>query len=403
MATAMEELIPAQRSFPLLCPRHCFLLDSLATSQCKVLQERRTGSTVCLVGCMHFNPFSTFLARRVAQTLAENQTLKAIVLEMFDQRWDRMLELHSDGEMRLLFDNEMQAVAEIANASGVPITFADLSDEELDMVFDGVINETLADVQEPFSGWMRIWTDLTGSIAMLLGDGNSSSSKSTVYHFISSLCVLLTTPIALLRNVLVLIMEAPFSNTAWLLLIFIAIPAFLLTQTDTGAAGGAATSSSGADGLLNLASLLLMLPMLALWRILLRAIIRERDSHIAEKIRQSCDAHETVLVVLGSLHVPGAGDAKSFGGAEIGEQEDLLPTRLRVRARLARARAGAEGARRGRPLLDQATLQNLQKAIKRNPSTMGSRVINALEKVLSANGVKARRVTLMKINNFKDW
>lgn len=81
---------------------------------------------------------------------------------------------------------------------------------------------------------------------------------------------------------------------------------------------------------------------------------------------------------------------------------DLLPTRLRVRARLARARAGAEGGRRARPLLDQATLQNLQKAIKRNPSTMGSRLINGLEKVLSANGVKARRVTLMKTNNFKD-
>lgn len=290
-------------SFPLFWPQ-CFLIDSLATSQCKVLQERESGSTVCLVGCMHFNPFSTFSARRVAQTLAENQTLKAVVLEMFDHRWHRMLELHSDGEMRLIFDNEMQAVAEIANASGVPIAFADLSDEELDMVFDRVINETLADVQEPFSGWMRIWKDLTESISMFLGDGNGSSSESTLlYHFLSSLCVLLTTPIALLRNVLVLIMEAPFSNTAWLLLIFIAIPAFLLTQTDVGTGG--ATSSSGADGLLNLASLLLTLPMLALWRILLRAIIRERDSHIAEKIRQSCDAHETVLVVLGSLHVPG--------------------------------------------------------------------------------------------------
>lgn len=144
----------------------------------------------------------------------------------------------------------------IANASGVPIAFADLSDEELDMVFDRVINETLADVQEPFSGWMRIWKDLTESISMFLGDGNGSSSESTLlYHFLSSLCVLLTTPIALLRNVLVLIMEAPFSNTAWLLLIFIAIPAFLLTQTDVGTGG--ATSSSGADGLLNLASLLL--------------------------------------------------------------------------------------------------------------------------------------------------
>lgn len=32
--------------------------------------------------------------------------------------------------------------------------------------------------------------------------------------------------------------------------------------------------------------------MLALWRILLRAIIRERDTYIAEKIRKACDGHQ---------------------------------------------------------------------------------------------------------------
>lgn len=47
---------------------------------------------------MHFNPFSTFSARRIAWNLLENQTLKAVVLEMFDDRWHRMFpRFRSDG------------------------------------------------------------------------------------------------------------------------------------------------------------------------------------------------------------------------------------------------------------------------------------------------------------------
>ena len=39
---------------------------------------------------MHFNPFSSFAVRRLALSLAENATLDAVVLEMFDERWERM-------------------------------------------------------------------------------------------------------------------------------------------------------------------------------------------------------------------------------------------------------------------------------------------------------------------------
>lgn len=81
---------------------------------------------------------------------------------------------------------------------------------------------------------------------------------------------------------------------------------------------------------------------------------------------------------------------------------DLLPTRLRISARLARARAGEAGSRRQRPFLDQATIANLQKAIPRSTSTIGARVVIALEKLLATHGVKSRRVTMMKTNNFKE-
>lgn len=148
------------------------------------------------------------------------------------------------------------------------MVFADLSDEELDVVFDQVINETVADVQEPFDGWMRIWKDLTESVSEFsesnardeVGEGFASEStkSSVIFSFFSSLFLLLTSPVALLRNVLVLVMEAPFSNTAWLLLVFIAIPAVLL-QTDWQGPAATSSTSSVSTGIVNLASVLLMI------------------------------------------------------------------------------------------------------------------------------------------------
>ena len=52
-------------------------------------------------------------------------------------------------------------------------------------------------------------------------------------------------------------------------------------------------------------------------------------------------------------------------------------------------------------LLDQKTLENLQTAIPRSSST-GTRVVNALDRLLAATGVKSRRVTMMKMNHFKE-
>ena len=42
-----------------------------------------------LVEGMHFNPISSFTARRVALHLAEEE-VEAVVLEMFPERWERM-------------------------------------------------------------------------------------------------------------------------------------------------------------------------------------------------------------------------------------------------------------------------------------------------------------------------
>ena len=138
------------------------------------------------------------------------------------------------------------------------------------MVFDEVLNETSADLQEAFSGWKRIWNDLVESFQFFDEfDGKHELPKENHQSLggvdiISSFLLLFASPIALLRNIMVLVMEAPFSNTAWLLLIFLLIPALLLTQPElwqTSAAISTSSSSSQANdaALWNAASLLLMI------------------------------------------------------------------------------------------------------------------------------------------------
>ncbi|CAK9093257.1 unnamed protein product [Durusdinium trenchii] len=80
---------------------------------------------------------------------------------------------------------------------------------------------------------------------------------------------------------------------------------------------------------------------------------------------------------------------------------ELLPTRLRLRAHLKRARHAGEGGR-PRPMLDEATLASIQKAIPRSSSTIGTRVVNAVDRLLASHQVKPRRVTMMKVNHYKE-
>ncbi|CAJ1460978.1 unnamed protein product [Effrenium voratum] len=294
----------------LLCPRPqlAFGAFELARTQAKVVRERSTGTLVCLVGCMHFNPFSTFCARRIAWELASNESLGAVVLEMFDDRWERMQALHPEGSaMRSLLDNEMQAVSETASTLQIPTTFGDMSDEDLDAVFTELTDRTLDDSRTP-SGWMRIWRDLVDSFSPLMSDTRPAGEvdgPNPGYKLLAVVLLLLATPVALLRNFLVLAMEAPFSNTAFILLASLSVSAWLLSTPELWQS----SKTDSADGLFwQLASAVLVLPLLALWRVQLRALLTERNARLASELRaacRSCGGRTVVLAVLGSWHVSG--------------------------------------------------------------------------------------------------
>ncbi|CAE7173656.1 unnamed protein product [Symbiodinium pilosum] len=171
---------------------------------------------------MHFNPFSTFCAKSLAIELLDQDALAAVVLEMFDERWQRMQTLHPSGSFqRTLLDNEMQAVAETAGEGPVPVLFADLSDEELDVVLQQVSATTLQDMRS-LSGWSNIVSDVADCFSTLASGGRNASScrnssseldgsdASSVSFVVALFLLLVSTPIAIFRNILVLAMEAPF-------------------------------------------------------------------------------------------------------------------------------------------------------------------------------------------------
>lgn len=301
-------------------------LDSLALTQARVVRHDDSGTIVCLVGCMHFNPFSTFCAKSLTTEMMESNALAAVVLEMFDERWQRMQRLHPGGSfMRSLLDNEMQGMAEAVEQGAVPVVFGDLSDEELDSVLQDVATATLADAGS-ISGWTKIWYDVANCCTTLLSSPKQEShlgvsSGVTLGSFVAPLLLLAMTPIAVIRNLLVLGMEAPNSITAGLLLMGLLIPAFTLFAPARPLEIDSADPVPRSDqpGWLNWVVLpSLALAILAIWRVQLRAILTDRDVHIARRIADTCNKYggrqKVVLAVVGALHL--AGISKLVGKCE---------------------------------------------------------------------------------------
>ena len=181
--------------------------------------------------------------------------------------------------------------------SATPVTFGDLSDEELDAVLEDVAATTMQDICS--FRWASIVSDVTGCFATLMSNtdeitqqlgGSSSSALSGVAALI---LLVLSTPVAFVRNLLVLAMEAPFSNATGLLLLGLLVPAMLLfvPQTYSPTPPPVALPEPMMDSNHSGWLILLVLPMLAVWRVQLRAILTERDAHIAGCIKDACAKH----------------------------------------------------------------------------------------------------------------
>lgn len=75
-------------------------------------REKSTGVVVKLIGAMHYNPVSIQTSNSICKTLAENDSLQAVVVESCESRWEKMQSRQPrDTLIRALLDNEMQVSA----------------------------------------------------------------------------------------------------------------------------------------------------------------------------------------------------------------------------------------------------------------------------------------------------
>lgn len=257
-----------------------------------------TGCEVVLVACMHFNPQSVSKAADVTRQLAQRGELQALVVESCPSRWKKIKELQPPGStLRSLLDNEFQAAADIADSFGKPVVLGDQRIEVVSEEVGSLAQVALTDLFSPIGGWQRTGSELMQGFVRLGNlrrearrDGQDGGDYIGVPDLLD-LGLLLGTPVAVLRYVASLALKAPniFAVVAGYVTAAAVLPDNILTQV------------------------LYFTSEVVLLRVLLGALLRERDAVLARSLREVCEAAKqqaggssaSVVVVLGAAHCNG--------------------------------------------------------------------------------------------------
>ena len=134
------------------------VLVSSASALQPVLRFRdpKTRGDVVLVGCMHYNPASIALASSIVREEASKKRLRACVVESCPTRWNSTLAMQPQGSLyRAVFDNEMQAAAEVAEEYGRPVELGDQAIEDTGRRIVQLLALTLVQLLTP-AGWQAL-------------------------------------------------------------------------------------------------------------------------------------------------------------------------------------------------------------------------------------------------------
>ena len=161
-------------------PLHRILaLLAVLLSSAKALQpvlrfrDPKTRGEVVLIGCMHYNPASIALASSIVREEASAKRLRACVVESCPTRWNSTLDLQPQGSLfRAIFDNEMQAAAEVAEEYGRPVALGDQAIEDTGRRVVQLLALTLVQLLTP-AGWQAIYADLREGGSTLSCDDES--------------------------------------------------------------------------------------------------------------------------------------------------------------------------------------------------------------------------------------
>lgn len=279
--------------------------------------DPETGSEVVLVACMHYNPCSVAKAAQVTRRLSELGALGAVVLETCPTRWEALtFDQPAGSQQRWLLDNEFQAAADVAEAAGRPVVLGDQSVEELGKDVGAIVQETFSDLASPLQGgWQRTIDEILGGWKRLrqsgeplspgqeaaqrpAAEGRPSSNASAASDRLELLDFfdvgfLLGFPVALVRYALTWLVKSPRFFTA-VCCAFAVLKALLSEPPDQ------------LPGSSPVADVTFVLVEVVTWRILLGALLMERDVILAKSISDTCKTSggpgRAVVAVLGMAH-----------------------------------------------------------------------------------------------------
>jgi len=258
--------------------------------------EPSTGKEVVLIASVHFNPRSVEKAESVTRKLVEQRNLSAVVLETCPTRWKRVEETQTPGSpLRSILDNEMQAAADVANASQIDVVLGDQRIEDLTEDIAAAGRSALEDLFSPPDGWQRTGSALVSGLARL---ANASRRKAQAA---ATGDVEETQGIGLFD----------FADPGLILGFVVAVPRYLLStalKAPALLAGviafylGCAVLPSGI-----LSDLIMLALEAVILRIILQVLLRDRDLILAENIKEVCqqDSSGSVVAVLGAAHCNG--------------------------------------------------------------------------------------------------
>lgn len=181
--------------------------DLRRVSQMLSFVEPTTGVVVKLVGAMHYNPTSVALAYSTCYELAEVSRLGSVIVESCPQRWNKTLISQPEGSiLRKVFDNEMQAAAEVAMRYGLPVILGDQDIAITNQRMGQTFKQSIKDLLTPWKGgWKSLYDDISVASSETLPSGTAFLGPSDFLN----IRLLATTPISLFRYPLSFIVKAP--------------------------------------------------------------------------------------------------------------------------------------------------------------------------------------------------
>lgn len=152
-----------------------------ARPQVRRIRESRTGTSVILVGTMHYNPASVALAQDIVSEEQSARRLHTVVVESCPKRWDATERLQPPGSVqRSFFADELLAAADAANCAtdhndgraSVNLAFGDQRIARTVRRCRVLGDLTLQQLATPWTGgWKHIWHDLSRGLRCMSGDG----------------------------------------------------------------------------------------------------------------------------------------------------------------------------------------------------------------------------------------